>query len=146
MIWHSGWTVPLDCAYSAVKQMNPSQMKGWISTTGHTAPCWDTVMNANRYTWNPSDCFTTWTEHGDFKYDFFSSSQVVEIASVTEHLLGECGSRAKFRQCVRCSEAVLAEDMPRHIQDPTCNRESWRKSHKIGWKNGRFPLCLSETI
>lgn len=50
-------------------------------------------------------------------------SQVVEIASLTEHLLGECENRSKFSQCPRCSEAVAAEDLTRHVQGPTCNRE-----------------------
>ncbi|KAM9350454.1 centrosomal protein of 104 kDa [Symphorus nematophorus] len=47
--------------------------------------------------------------------------QVVEIASLTEHLLGECESRSKFSQCPRCSEAVAAEDLTRHVQGPACN-------------------------
>ncbi|KAM3617107.1 uncharacterized protein V6R79_002318 [Siganus canaliculatus] len=47
--------------------------------------------------------------------------QVVEIASLTEHLLGECESRSKFSQCSRCSEAVTAEDLSRHVQGPACN-------------------------
>uniref|UniRef100_A0A665SVW7 Centrosomal protein of 104 kDa n=1 Tax=Echeneis naucrates TaxID=173247 RepID=A0A665SVW7_ECHNA len=49
--------------------------------------------------------------------------QVVEIASLTEHLLGECESRFKFSQCPRCSEAVAAEDLNHHFQGPACNRE-----------------------
>ncbi|XP_041655412.1 centrosomal protein of 104 kDa isoform X2 [Cheilinus undulatus] len=47
--------------------------------------------------------------------------QVVEIASLTEHLLGECESRSKFSQCPRCSEAVATEDLARHVQGPACN-------------------------
>uniref|UniRef100_A0A3B4UP44 Centrosomal protein of 104 kDa n=2 Tax=Seriola dumerili TaxID=41447 RepID=A0A3B4UP44_SERDU len=47
--------------------------------------------------------------------------QVVEIASLTEHLLGECESRSRFSQCPRCSEAVAAEDLTRHVQGPACN-------------------------
>uniref|UniRef100_A0A8D3AAV4 Centrosomal protein of 104 kDa n=1 Tax=Scophthalmus maximus TaxID=52904 RepID=A0A8D3AAV4_SCOMX len=50
--------------------------------------------------------------------------QVVEIASLTEHLLGECESHSKFGQCPRCSEAVATEDLTRHVQGPSCNRES----------------------
>uniref|UniRef100_A0A3Q3XGY3 Centrosomal protein of 104 kDa n=1 Tax=Mola mola TaxID=94237 RepID=A0A3Q3XGY3_MOLML len=49
--------------------------------------------------------------------------QVVEIVSLTEHLLGECENRSKFSQCPRCSEAVATEDLTRHAQGPTCNRE-----------------------
>ncbi|XP_068589132.1 centrosomal protein of 104 kDa [Cebidichthys violaceus] len=47
--------------------------------------------------------------------------QVVEIASLTEHLLGECESRSKFSQCPRCSEAVATEALTRHVQGPACN-------------------------
>lgn len=47
--------------------------------------------------------------------------QVVEIASLTEHLLGECESSSKFSQCPRCSEAVATEDLTRHVQGPACN-------------------------
>ncbi|XP_071059928.1 centrosomal protein of 104 kDa isoform X3 [Pseudochaenichthys georgianus] len=47
--------------------------------------------------------------------------QVVEIASLTEHLLGECESRSRFSQCPRCSEAVAPEDLTRHVQGPACN-------------------------
>ncbi|XP_074537277.1 centrosomal protein of 104 kDa isoform X2 [Halichoeres trimaculatus] len=47
--------------------------------------------------------------------------QVVEIASLTEHLLGECETRSKFSQCPRCSEAVATEDLTRHVQGPACN-------------------------
>ncbi|XP_034392909.1 centrosomal protein of 104 kDa isoform X2 [Cyclopterus lumpus] len=46
--------------------------------------------------------------------------QVVEIASLTEHLLGECESRSKFSQCPRCSEAVAIEELTRHVQGPAC--------------------------
>uniref|UniRef100_A0A4W6G8P7 Centrosomal protein of 104 kDa n=1 Tax=Lates calcarifer TaxID=8187 RepID=A0A4W6G8P7_LATCA len=49
--------------------------------------------------------------------------QVVEISSLTEHLLGECESRSRFSQCPRCSEAVASEDLSRHVQGPACNRE-----------------------
>ncbi|XP_020506523.1 centrosomal protein of 104 kDa isoform X2 [Labrus bergylta] len=47
--------------------------------------------------------------------------QVVEIASLTEHLLGECENRSKFSQCPRCSEALATEDLARHVQGPACN-------------------------
>ncbi|XP_071772798.1 centrosomal protein of 104 kDa [Centroberyx gerrardi] len=47
--------------------------------------------------------------------------QVVEIASLTEHLLGECESRSRFSQCPSCSEAVAADDLARHTQGPACN-------------------------
>uniref|UniRef100_A0A7N6BGP9 Centrosomal protein of 104 kDa n=1 Tax=Anabas testudineus TaxID=64144 RepID=A0A7N6BGP9_ANATE len=55
--------------------------------------------------------------------------QVVEIASFTEHLLGECESSTKFSQCPRCSEAVATEDLAHHVHGPACNRELATKPH-----------------
>ncbi|XP_023132028.2 centrosomal protein of 104 kDa isoform X1 [Amphiprion ocellaris] len=61
--------------------------------------------------------------------------QVVEIASLTEHLLGECENRSNFSQCPHCSEAVATEDMTCHIQGPTCN------SPISGKDSNHCPLC-----
>ncbi|KAF1390763.1 hypothetical protein PFLUV_G00061420 [Perca fluviatilis] len=61
--------------------------------------------------------------------------QVVEIASLTEHLLGECESRSKFSQCPRCSEAVPTEDLTRHLHGPAC------KSSISGKGSNHCPLC-----
>lgn len=70
--------------------------------------------------------------------------QVVEIASLTEHLLGECDSRSKFKQCPRCCEAVAADHLPRHVQSPGCNRESTsRKSGLTGRIRGIVACVLS---
>ena len=49
--------------------------------------------------------------------------QVVEICSLTEHLLTECDKKDGFGECYRCSEAVLKEELPRHIKTRECNRE-----------------------
>uniref|UniRef100_A0A8C6LGP5 Centrosomal protein of 104 kDa n=1 Tax=Nothobranchius furzeri TaxID=105023 RepID=A0A8C6LGP5_NOTFU len=49
--------------------------------------------------------------------------QVVEIASLTEHLLSECKNRSRFSQCPRCSEAVPTEGLTAHAQGPSCNRK-----------------------
>ncbi|KAM8790479.1 centrosomal protein of 104 kDa isoform 2-T2 [Rhynchonycteris naso] len=48
--------------------------------------------------------------------------QVVEISSLTEHLLTECDKKDAFGKCHRCSEAVLREELPRHIKTKDCNR------------------------
>ncbi|XP_053705943.1 centrosomal protein of 104 kDa [Synchiropus splendidus] len=61
--------------------------------------------------------------------------QVVEIASLTEHLLGECDSRSKFSQCPRCSEAVTTDSLSRHVQGPSCNPSS------SGKDSNHCPLC-----
>ncbi|XP_072222614.1 centrosomal protein of 104 kDa [Leuresthes tenuis] len=63
--------------------------------------------------------------------------QVVEIASLTEHLLGECEKSSKFSQCQRCSEAVAPEDLTCHVQGPTCNPPFSGKA------SNHCPLCHS---
>ncbi|XP_008850899.1 centrosomal protein of 104 kDa isoform X2 [Nannospalax galili] len=61
--------------------------------------------------------------------------QVVEISSLTEHLLTECDKRDGFGKCHRCSEAVPKEELPRHIRAKEC---SPAKSEKLA---NRCPLC-----
>nr|XP_014263010.1 centrosomal protein of 104 kDa isoform X3 [Maylandia zebra] len=61
--------------------------------------------------------------------------QVVEIASLTEHLLGECENRSKFSQCPLCSEAVASEDLVHHAQGPGCNPPV------LGKSSNHCPLC-----
>ncbi|XP_013875862.1 centrosomal protein of 104 kDa isoform X2 [Austrofundulus limnaeus] len=65
--------------------------------------------------------------------------QVVEIASFTEHLLGECENRSKFSQCSRCSEAVNAQDLTCHVQGPSCNPLDVRNGSTLN----HCPLCHS---
>lgn len=47
--------------------------------------------------------------------------QVVEIASLTEHLLTECDKKDSFGKCQRCSEAFPKDELPKHIKSRTCN-------------------------
>ncbi|XP_021573586.1 centrosomal protein of 104 kDa [Carlito syrichta] len=61
--------------------------------------------------------------------------QVVEISSLTEHLLTECDQRDRFGKCYRCSEAVLKEELPGHIKAKDCNPA---KPEKLA---NRCPLC-----
>ncbi|XP_040143740.2 centrosomal protein of 104 kDa isoform X2 [Ictidomys tridecemlineatus] len=61
--------------------------------------------------------------------------QVVEISSLTEHLLTECDQKDGFGKCHRCSEAVRKEELPRHIKAKECNPA---KSEKLA---NRCPLC-----
>nr|XP_021510855.1 centrosomal protein of 104 kDa isoform X2 [Meriones unguiculatus] len=61
--------------------------------------------------------------------------QVVEICSLTEHLLTECDKRDGFGKCHRCGEAVAKEELPRHIKTKECNPA---KSEKVA---NRCPLC-----
>ncbi|XP_055116768.1 centrosomal protein of 104 kDa isoform X5 [Symphalangus syndactylus] len=61
--------------------------------------------------------------------------QVVEISSLTEHLLVECDQKDGFGKCYRCSEAVFKEELPRHIKNKDCNPA---KPEKLA---NRCPLC-----
>nr|XP_048681405.1 centrosomal protein of 104 kDa isoform X3 [Caretta caretta]XP_048681407.1 centrosomal protein of 104 kDa isoform X3 [Caretta caretta] len=61
--------------------------------------------------------------------------QVVEIASLTEHLLTECDKKDGFGKCQRCSEAILKEELPKHVKGKTCNPA---KPEKVA---NRCPLC-----
>lgn len=45
------------CVFFVVKGTSPSLRKGWICTTGSTAPCWPAVSTANRSDWNSQSCW-----------------------------------------------------------------------------------------
>ncbi|NXM81163.1 CE104 protein, partial [Oenanthe oenanthe] len=47
--------------------------------------------------------------------------QMLEIASLTEHLLTDCDKKDSFGKCPRCKEAVLKDELPRHIKSKICN-------------------------
>ncbi|NXB46250.1 CE104 protein, partial [Leucopsar rothschildi] len=47
--------------------------------------------------------------------------QMLEIASLTEHLLTDCDKRDSFGKCPRCREAVPRDELPRHIKSKICN-------------------------
>ncbi|GFG38230.1 hypothetical protein Cfor_12223 [Coptotermes formosanus] len=47
--------------------------------------------------------------------------QVVEIASLSQHLLEECEMQQSYRKCERCTEAVLCELFDQHMADTSCN-------------------------
>ncbi|XP_018562856.1 centrosomal protein of 104 kDa [Anoplophora glabripennis] len=59
-------------------------------------------------------------------------SQVVEVATLTEHLLTECDLHENYTQCSQCSEAVKLEEFQQHLA-AEC------KALKEGYN--RCPLC-----
>lgn len=61
--------------------------------------------------------------------------QVVEVSSLTEHLLTECDKKDDFGKCYRCCEAVSKEELPRHIKAKDCHPA---RSEKLA---NRCPLC-----
>ncbi|KAM4646720.1 centrosomal protein of 104 kDa isoform 3-T5 [Amazona ochrocephala] len=61
--------------------------------------------------------------------------QVVEIASLTEHLLADCDKKDSFGKCQRCGEALPKDELPKHIKSKTCN--SVKPEHVAN----HCPLC-----
>ncbi|XP_072739674.1 centrosomal protein of 104 kDa [Ciconia boyciana] len=61
--------------------------------------------------------------------------QVVEIASLTEHLLTDCDKKDSFGKCQRCNEALPKDELPKHIKSKTCNPA---KPENVA---NRCPLC-----
>lgn len=76
------------------------------------------------FEWSAQIMFYHQIKPKDLVDSFALCSQVVEIASLTEHLLSECENKSKFSQCPRCSEAVPTEELTQHVQGSTCNCES----------------------
>ena len=46
--------------------------------------------------------------------------QVVEISSLSDHLLNECDVKANYTQCNKCGIAVLKTDFQQHKKSTTC--------------------------
>ncbi|MEE6483728.1 hypothetical protein FKM82_013638 [Ascaphus truei] len=61
--------------------------------------------------------------------------QVVEIASLTDHLVSECDQKDGFGKCQRCFEAIPEEELPEHVKAKSCNPA---KGEKVA---NRCPLC-----
>ncbi|XP_018419582.1 PREDICTED: centrosomal protein of 104 kDa, partial [Nanorana parkeri] len=61
--------------------------------------------------------------------------QVVEIASLTSHLLTECSHKDSFGKCQRCSEAISKDHLLEHVKSKMCNPA---KGEKMA---NRCPLC-----
>jgi centrosomal protein CEP104 len=61
--------------------------------------------------------------------------QVIEIATLPEHLLDECEHKDEFEPCPKCTDAVPAADLKRHMASPEC------KPMPDPAKYNRCPLC-----
>jgi centrosomal protein CEP104 len=62
--------------------------------------------------------------------------QIIEIATLTEHLLSECDLRSKFRQCPRCKDAIIDKEFDAHVAAKACAPPGPGKL--------RCPLCRSQ--
>ncbi|KAM4650873.1 centrosomal protein of 104 kDa isoform 1-T3 [Discoglossus pictus] len=61
--------------------------------------------------------------------------QVVEIASLTDHLLNECDATDSFGKCSRCCEAIPKAELAEHVKAKNCNPA---KGEKLA---NHCPLC-----
>ncbi|RXM97180.1 Centrosomal protein of 104 kDa [Acipenser ruthenus] len=49
--------------------------------------------------------------------------QVVEIASLMDHLLTECDKKDSFGKCPRCTEAIPKQELTEHVRAKACTRK-----------------------
>ncbi|MGH0143725.1 UNVERIFIED_CONTAM: hypothetical protein FKN15_000790 [Acipenser sinensis] len=61
--------------------------------------------------------------------------QVVEIASLMDHLLTECDKKDSFGKCPRCTEAIPKQELTEHVRAKACTPA---KSGKVA---NHCPLC-----
>ncbi|KAK6477548.1 centrosomal protein of 104 kDa isoform X1 [Huso huso] len=61
--------------------------------------------------------------------------QVVEIASLMDHLLTECDKKDSFGKCPRCTEAIPKQELTEHVRAKAC---APAKSDKVA---NHCPLC-----
>ncbi|PRD24681.1 UNVERIFIED_CONTAM: Centrosomal protein [Trichonephila clavipes] len=61
--------------------------------------------------------------------------QIVEIASLTEHLLEECESKSQYQQCPLCLEAIPSLNFDNHIKIRMCTMA------KSSSEANHCPLC-----
>ena len=57
----------------------------------------------------------------------------IEVKNLTQHRLNECNKKDKFKQCLRCKEAIAIELFDEHVKSNKCNQ--FKKNCN------RCPLC-----
>ena len=67
--------------------------------------------------------------------------QVVELCSLTTHLLSQCAQQRRFQQCPRCKQAVLIEHYSSHTDTQRCVDVEEEGAGDIGRV---CPLCYSK--
>ena len=48
-------------------------------------------------------------------------SQVIEVATLAEHLLDECEHKADYEPCATCGDALLGKDLEAHMAAQACH-------------------------
>ena len=64
--------------------------------------------------------------------------QVIEIPGLTKHWLTECESKALFRQCPLCKDAILKKQFDSHVEAGNC---LVGPQDDKGAGSNRCPLC-----
>ena len=67
--------------------------------------------------------------------------QVVEIATLQEHLLDECEKKSDFAACKVCGDAIEVSKMSTHTAEKTC-----RPGPKPNSTKQRCPLCKNDAV
>lgn len=65
----------------------------------------DAALNIHYWRWCPM--LTRCTE----------CSQIIEVATLNDHLISECEKRENFNQCASCLDAVMLSDYETHIKN-----------------------------
>uniref|UniRef100_A0A4W4DPV0 Centrosomal protein of 104 kDa n=1 Tax=Electrophorus electricus TaxID=8005 RepID=A0A4W4DPV0_ELEEL len=132
----------------AEKPTNPGVKKGTYSISADTKESQSAVSNymdnlcifcgkrAKSFTEEGLDLH--YWKYCPMLYRCLRCKQVVEIASLTKHLISECEHRANFTQCPRCSEAIIRDELTAHIQSTGCNPLPASVSNRIC---NHCPLC-----
>lgn len=66
-------------------------------------------------------------------------SQVVEISSLSDHLLNECDVKTNYSQCNKCGIAVLKTEFQQHKRSPTCKAP-------VNSSKMTCPLCFMHVL
>ena len=67
-------------------------------------------------------------------------SQIIEIATLQEHLLDECERKGDFEPCPNCGDAILARDLDAHTRARKC------KPLPDASVASRCPLCSKDIL
>jgi centrosomal protein CEP104 len=67
--------------------------------------------------------------------------QVVEIATLQEHLLDECEKKGDFAACKVCGDAIEVSKMAAHTTEKAC-----KPAPKANSTKQRCPLCKNDAV
>ncbi|CAL1283333.1 unnamed protein product [Larinioides sclopetarius] len=137
----------IDKQKSGIKEKPNHDAKGSTSKQSLTPPVTQiatdelSIMKTCIFCEEKNDKFTSegLDEHYDKECPMLircsNCKQIVEIASLTEHLLEECESRSQYQQCPLCLEAIPSLNYDNHIKIRMCTMA------KSSSEANHCPLC-----